>query len=275
MDGISLGWCPDIPDLRDSLIVDRSDAVLPIRMDLRDIALSRPSEEKDGSMQMSCAVSTLKMLDWQFRKWRGRRIDANAEFLHQLAVKTKGHSGQALGDVGEIGLRSILKTLKRFGAPPQALCRGNSSQRMLERPELFGYSDTFEEMQYIRLDSPWHDSQHSLDVMRNWLAHGNPFLLGFAVPHNVSQYSPIIPLDIQRGGTLGGTACVVMGFDDEIQLFGQVNVAHTNLIEHIDTGAFLIQTCWDSSWHQPMWLPYAFVETRFACDAWAIKFDSH
>ena len=101
--------------------------------------------------------------------------------------------------------------------------------------------------------------------------HGNPFLIGFAVPHNISRNSPLIPLDVRRGGTIGGAACVVMGYDDDLQLFGQVKVNHPNSIEHLDSGAFLVQTCWGQSWPQLMWLPYAFVESGFACDAWAIK----
>lgn len=274
MEDISLGWCPDVPDVRDLLLAENIETVLPSRADLRDEELGSFPGDQKASVPLSCAISALRMLDWQFKKWRGRRIDASAEFLHQLTLKICGGgvAGASLGQ-GDVGIRSILKTLKRFGAPPRLLCDQSNTSGLLDRPELFGYADCFQKIQYIRLDSPWDLSRHQLDVMRSWLVHGNPFLIGFAVPHNISKNSTLIPLDVHRGGTIGGTACVVMGYDDDFPLFGQVKVKQPNSIENLESGAFLVQTCCGQCWPQLMWLPYAFVESRFARDAWAIRID--
>jgi len=180
-----------------------------------------------------------------------------------------------------IGLRSTLKTLKRFGTPPKWLCEKNTEcGSLLNRPELFCYTENFAHLQYVRLDSPWQTSRYYIDAMKFWLSHGNPFLLGFAVPHNISIDTTLIPLDVRRGGTIGGTSCVVMGYDDELRISDHVPVYHER-IENSHSGAFLIQTNWGHGGQNYgvsnreewgfAWLPYAYIETRFACDAWAIK----
>jgi len=261
----SLGWSPDIPDERDLIVADSNNYDLPRQVDLREHDLE--SQCGDGLLHMSCAVSLLSVIDWQSKKWFGNKIDGSAEFLHRLTVKIWGGGG-----VRGVGLRSTLKTLKRFGTPPQRLCENSEAKPLLQRPELFGYSRDFSDIEFVRLDPDSRTSQQTLDAMRAFLFNGDPLLIGFAVPHSISSNSFEVPLDFRRGGTMGGTACAVMGYDDNYPVFQQAGNAYSDSSGE-KSGAFLIHTCWGNQWGERGygWLPYAFVKRRFAVDAWVIK----
>ncbi len=258
MEQCSLGWCPDIPDLRDWTLPVEIKTELPSRIDLREGEFAPLPESRNAIAHASCAISLLNLLDWQSRKWEGERVDGAVEFLHQLTQETLGGGG-TLG----VGLRSTLKTLKRFGTPPSQLCESPNTRPVTANPRFFGYGDAFKEIRYYRLDS-WSQAPSSwLWNMKRWLWGGSPFLIGFAVPRNFSMHSRAISFDVSRGGTLGGTACVVMGFDDNFPVAEYAGET---------TGAFLARTCWGPDWGDRgfIWLPYAYVESRFARDAWAV-----
>jgi len=263
----SLGWRPDVQDLRDFVLQNEPQMNFPTSVDLREHELEPLVGDYEGTLHMSCATSLLRMLNWQSKKWGGRRLEGSVEFLHKLTIKVWGGGGST-----GVGHRSILKTLRRFGAPPESLCRNDSKTPLPERPELFSFTRHYEHIEYLRLDS-WEKTSHdSLQAMKYWLAYGNPFMLGFSVPHSISPSAVSIPFETLRGGSMGGTSCVVMGYDDEFPALDQLNRHHSRSKQSA-TGAFLILTCWGQQWGDQgyAWLPYAFVENRFACDAWAVK----
>ncbi len=263
----SLGWHPDVQDLRDFVLKADERISLPTAVDLREHELEPSDDRSETSLNMSCAVALLRMLNWQSKKREGRRLEGDAGFLHQLTIKVWGGGG-----LSGVGHRSVLKTLKRFGAPPESLCRYESARPLSERPELFSYTQRYGRIEYLRLDSWEGTSRESLQAMKYWLACGNPFILGFSVPHSISPNAVSIPFETLRGGSMGGTSCVVMGYDDQFPMLDQLNRRKSQASEAF-SGAFLIHTCWGKHWGDRgyTWLPYAFVENRFACDAWAVK----
>lgn len=266
----SLGWCPDIADARDFLL-EEIQRNIPHAIDLRDYEFGIFGISDPKHAHMSCAISLLGMLDWQQRKWHGRPVSGSPEFLHDLTIRIWGGGGAS-----GVGLRNVLKTLKRFGTPPQSLIVRESRKPLLDQPELFGYSHDYEFLEFIRLDSHWYSSRHKIDAMKYWLFSGDPFVIGFAVPNHVTRDSKVIPLDIREGGTLGGTAGIVMGFDDRYPTANHVR-GHHQRIENSKRGAFLVLTCWGNDWGNNgfVWLPYAFIESGFARDAWATENNCH
>ena len=259
---ISLGWSPDVPDLRDRHLNYDEVQPLPQYVDLREPQLELESPDCRLS-DSSCAVSIVKLLDWQHRKWTGERLRGSAEFLHLLTMRTQGKNG--------VGLRSALKTLKRFGSPPPRLCDDVANpQTMLDRPEFFGFHQRFHSIQYLRLDTWRHHPDETLQLMKCWIANGNPLVVGFAVPHNFPGLTPVIPFDERRGGTRGGTACVVMGYDTKLATTEDIRTSDN---DRAVTGAFLVHVCFDRATDHDgyFWLPFTYVETSFAKDAWAIR----
>ena len=266
---ISYGWQPDVADFRDHVWNAQEDAREQLRtdsaVDLRDEGLDLLHYELNG-VHATCAVSLLAMLDWQCRKRNGKPLRASASFLHQLTKRVEGYRGNG------VSLRGSFRALKQFGSPPEELWPSDevhfASQPI--SPELYGFAHKFRAYRYVRLDR-WADTAPGHVVaMRQWLANGNPLALGFAVPHAMeSCQQHVVPFDPIRGSTSGGAACVVMGFNDELKL--PIAVAHRKISPHARKyGAFLIKTCWGKAWGQAGygWLPYAYIESRFAQDVW-------
>jgi len=271
MDLISLGWCPDVPDFRDYVFSLPIQQDLPANSDLREPEINLFAELNIRKNQ-SCAASIMAMIDWQTRKWNGHSLSGSVEFLHQLTIKNWGGGGQA-----GISIRSALKTLKRYGAPPERICSSltlKANKTLLNRPELYGFVRSFQDLRFIRIGTWYQQWPEKLTAMKSWLFHGNPFLIGFAVPHNLSTSSNLIPFDSVRGGTIGGSACVVMGYNDDYPTSAfKSQTAHSANQAICHSGAFLIRPCSDRQWGQQRycWLPYAFVENHFASDAWGIQ----
>ena len=264
---INLGWCPDVPDFR-----DRSSPQLHIKaghyVDLREPRFESSCPEIGHSMHASCAQSIIAMLDWQNKKWKGEGVEASIAFLHGLTVRLVDGGGRQ-----GIGIRSCIKTLVQFGAPPEHLWPSTDQNFTAPcSPELYGFARHFQSLVYFRLDGWMHDSVSRLDAMRGHLFCGNPFLIGFAVPATVfAAEQNLISFDPAIGNTIGGSVAVVMGYDNNFQLPYKIQNRSVDQPNR-SKGAFLVRTCWGSRWGDNGfgWLPYAFVDTRFAHDAWAI-----
>ena len=108
--------------------------------------------------------------------------------------------------------------------------------------------------------------------MRWQLVHEGPFLLGFAIPHNLTPNSVLIPFDTVRGGSNRGTVAIVIGYDDKFS----IPMTYKSPPSQLETGAFLIQTVRTrfGSDNDCAWLPYDFIYSRLAQDAWALKITS-
>lgn len=265
MKQISLGWSPDVSDFRDHTISTSNSREHPTSLDLREMEMDLEPPAA-SNWNASCSVSILSLLDWQSRKWRGERTPGSADFLHQLTAQTAGGGGET-----GISIRSALKTLKRYGAPPRRLCHqlGNLESYQ-SRPELFGFANEYCGLQYLRLDSWNRDFPQRIEAMKEWLVKGNPFLMGFAVPHHFTRCKNYVPFDVSRGGTLGGTVGIILGYDDNYPLYEQLDKRSHRTENH---GAFLIKTFWENDWESKdcHWLPYTFIKHRFAADAWALS----
>lgn len=265
MEVLSLGWCPDVSDARDYVISQETRSPIPTQLDLREPELAL-AQTCSTSNHASVCVSLLGLIEWQSRKWTGDRLHGSPEFLHQLLLRLARRKGEF-----GIGIRTAIKALKQFGAPPRYLCTQEQNGSLLDQPELYAFARSFETLQYFRLDHwtvHWRDQ---LQIMKAWLVRGNPFVMGFAVPINLPQQSDLVPFDLRRGGTLGGTACVVMGYDDRYETYvASEKASHP---PEVTCGALLAKSCLQFAGSEDgyIWIPYEFIQSRFARDAWAIS----
>ena len=93
-----------------------------------------------------------------------------------------------------------------------------------------------------------------------------------AVPSSLALNGhSVIPFDPTRDGTMGGTACVIMGYDDQLPLPAAIEFPLISQHSRV-AGAFLVKMCWGDLWGDSGygWLPYAFIESGWARDAWGV-----
>ena len=195
----SLGWCPDIPDLRDYTLACAPRDPLPDRVNLCEVQLD-PKLPRIDDYHASCAIAVQFLVGWQARKWAGEPIDLSALFLHLMTIRMHGGGGQ-MG----VSLRSTLKTLMRVGAPPESLCPSTEESHTIpQRPELFCFADQYRRLVYVRLDYVSHNAASNIAAMRRWLSAGHPFALGFTVPAHADESTPS-SFTTRRTGIAGGS----------------------------------------------------------------------
>lgn len=289
---LAFGWRPDLPDGRDysplsnqksgisDHVASECDAAVSLS---QEWSLDRPGHACliEDELQprridcpgrsFSCASVVLSLADWVSRRELGKALDRSPRFLHHATVQIYRASPD------HVSLRQTLKAVARFGAPPRRLVDRSADMDcacVSVGPESlkashswhFAYAREFELMRYYRLDLGGDDSDRSLQRIKWWIDRGHPCLFGFSVPESVSL-APLIPFDPRRNGILGGTAAIVVGYDDSFD-----GTATRGVSEVRAAGALRIRTCWGSDWgeHGFGWLPYEYVRTRLAADFWGV-----
>jgi hypothetical protein len=162
------------------------------------------------------------------------------------------------GDVSA-DLRTTLKALVRFGAPPATFWpheRSDVDDRLMD-PLLYGFATDYRSIRYVRLDPPNISGADTLEAVKSYLAAGFPCVFGFPVPSSISS-SGYVPYRPTFDTVVGGQAVVAVGYDDGKR-------AATK-------GALIIRNSWGSAWGDNGygWLPYTFVENQLAVDFWTL-----
>lgn len=262
-----LGWQRDLPDPRDytpehhevsSLLSDLAldDSSLPASVDHREddegVYLSPPDDQ--GRLNSSSAFACLALVEYFERRTLGRTFEGSALFLYEMARKLAG----ATGNTG-IGIRTTLKALRRYGAPPEEM-RPYSDQCVIEDPgdvSLLGFSRELERMVYFRLDTPNCEGSKKLVVLKSFLAAGFPVAFGFIVPRSATR-NGVIPFRPTFDSYRGGQTVLAVGYNDK-RLPGK-------------KGAVLIRSSWGPCWGEAGcgWLPYSFVTHGQTADFWTI-----
>lgn len=257
-----LGWQRDLPDWRDwtpahmqvRAWFDRlappelSDA--PTRIDLREYFLPATDPQRLNASTAFACVGLFEYFQARVHGALGRRAPL---FLYKVTRKLLRQTG----DTGA-PLRATLRALVRFGVPLAEHCSADIEHFDHEPdPFLYGFSDEFRAIRYLRLDARNADGGRTLATVKAFLAAGLPCAFGFCVPASLSRESDI-PYRVAFDGILGGNAAVVVGYDDR-------RIRST-------VGALLIRTSWGSEWGEEGygWLPYAYIEQQLAADFWTI-----
>ncbi|WP_144057374.1 C1 family peptidase [Novipirellula maiorica] len=275
----AFGWCPDITDPRDfpftqgiltkqasthtppsnALPNHETDPPLPA-IQILDEETLQLFQRSDGPAHSTAAVMSLSLVDWISRRWRGIPMNRSSKFLYQMTIRTQGGGG-----VMGVGLRATLKTLVRFGAPPEPMWPSHSpSPEVPTDPMLFAFQSDFADLKFYRIDDRCRPATETLFAIKQWLASGTPCLFGFSVPDCITSQS-WIPHEHDRSGILGGTAAIAMGYDDNFV----VNAPQPDL-----RGALRVRCGWGEQWgdHGYGWLPYRYVLERWASDFWGVLY---
>jgi len=259
-----MGWLRELPDQRDwdvERLIDerplfagapgffRADEK-PKRVDLRRYCSPVEQQGRLGSCTAQAAVGIVEYLE---RRSRRKHLDASRLFVYKMARQLDGLKG----DTGAY-IRSAMKALKIFGAPPERYWPYDIA-KFDEDPTTFVYlcGQSFRTIQYYRID--WRRSRHSVvNLMRTLLVKELPIIFGFVV-YNWGNDDGEFLMPEKGDRPHGGHAIMAVGYDDERQV-GK------------STGAFLIRNSWGTGWGDEGygWLPYDYVLYPYSSDFWTI-----
>lgn len=259
-------WRPDLPDPRDygpahEAVTERLGKLARrlgprgerrLHVDLREY-LPEPAAGGPAPTATARAVATLAR--YFERRATGRDAYPSPLFLHQTAVRLSGH-GAATSE-GE--LRTTLKALARFGAPP-ANYWPDDVDHALRQPDAFlhGFWRDWSGLAYVRLDVHGADGPTTLRTLQRWLSGGFALVLGCALPRCVSADGDL-PFPTRHDTIQGGHALVALGYDDQHRI-------------RSSRGALRVRATWGGAWgeHGDGWLPYRYVEEGLAQSAWTL-----
>lgn len=260
-----LGWVPDRPDfrdlnydsktIRDLLSVIQSSEHLADDASCAEIDVPRETQDQ-GSLNSSAAQACVSLVEYGERRAQRRSTDNLSRlFVYNMARRIDGQCGDSGASI-----RSTLKAIRRFGAPPEQLWPYEPA-RVNEEPHppaIYAYNRDFASLVYFRLDQRYRGGGHTLRVIKSFLDAQFPVVFGFAVPTSMFTDSADIDFNESFDGTIGGQVALAVGYDD-------------NRKTARGTGALCIQHSWGKNWGDRCgcgWLSYRFIEHGYARDFW-------
>lgn len=193
-------------------------------------------------------------MEYNARKVHGKSLDLARLFVYK-------ETRMLLGWVGDTGahLRTTLKALALYGAPPEALYPYHVTkfeQEPLAR--VYAAAQSFQALRYFRLDPAGVTGEALLGEIKRVLAEGWPIAFGFTTYTSLGD-EPDIRFPGKGDPADGGHAVMAVGYDDARKVG-----------EH--TGAVLIRNSWGVEWGDQGygWLPYQYVLKGLTADWWAM-----
>lgn len=264
------GWVPDVPDHRDLVYSAPTYARLPAKVDLRKALSSSTFLSHLQPFTVPCYDQG------PIGSCTGNAVAAAVQFARIQASKTPEFTPsrlflyyggrEAIQTVDEDSgamIRDVIKFAKSTGVAPEAFTPPSPSQspiwpydvnRFAERPPQASYTFGLQHqvLSYRRVIQ-------TTQQMRTCLAHGNPFVFGFAVYQGfespVVEKTGVVNMPLSTEEFLGGHAVLAMGYDDEKQ-------------------RFLVRNSWGEDWgdHGYFTMPYAYLVDRdLSDDFWMVR----
>lgn len=272
----ALGWLPDLPDIRDFEPTDIK-AVTPSRKP-KHYAVADWFANKSKASTMKAAPSEANLVKW-FSPIEDQRTlgsctaNAGVGLLEYFENRAFGNytdharlfvykvTRNLLGWTGDTGayLRSTMKAMALFGAPPEAVYPYDIGEYDRE-PTAFHYSyaQNYQSISYFRLDQYGMTNEAILERIKIYIANGYPSMFGFSV-YNFGNAKGEFAFPTAGDSLQGGHAVVAMGYNDSYKIGPY-------------TGALRIRNSWGTGWGDGGygWLPYEYVLKGLAEDFWSL-----
>ena len=275
---VSFGWLRDLPSIND--YTHEHATVKPLLAQVHAVGAANAASatnsvdlrawcspiENQGNLGSCTAHAGVGMVEYYERRAFGKHLDASRLFLY----KSTRDLMKATGDTGAF-LRTTMGALVLFGVPPEEYYPYVVANFDNE-PSAFLYSfgQSFQVLNYYRLDPPGTTAANLLTAIKTNLAAGLPSMFGFTVYSSINQASVAnkgaIPYPVAGEKVVGGHAIMAVGYNDSLV------IKNTSPGAVATTGAFLIRNSWDVTWGDGGygWLPYAYVLKGLAADWWSL-----
>jgi hypothetical protein len=258
------GWLRDQPDFRDftpdtpgvqqalSKLKRRRTgrgAKAPGSIDLTEYLV--PSAP--AAPQQTTVDAALSLIQYFQRRATGRVLEGSPHFVDYNARRLAG------APAGGVSLRTALRAMARFGCPPRQYERDDAPGRAYEpTPFDYGFGREFAELEYVRLDAVGRSGANVLRTIKAFVAAGFACACGASLG-SAPTLDGDFPFPTKADAITGGTALVVVGYDDDCR----IRSSH---------GALVVRTSFGSDFGRGGFgrLPYRFVEEGLACDFWTL-----
>ena len=265
--GVSLGWHPDVPDIRDkhggrsgatrrfevaAMKVDRNWAAELPEQCADNLQWCSPVEDQ-GALGSCTAQAVVGLAEFMQRRAGIRHVDGSRLFVYKVSRHLLGWTG----DTGAY-LRTAMKAVAAFGIPPEQYYPYDIA-RYDEEPTAFLYSfaQNYQFLKYVRIDTADRDPDTVLTEVKRVLAAALCCVFGFSVYSSLTN-APDIPFPTPADSLEGGHAVMAVGYDDH----------HAN--PDGSEGALIIRNSWGTGWGIGGYgfLPYQYVAAGLAQDFW-------
>ncbi len=244
----SYGWKRDSNDARDHKYSApfRAPVALPTNVDLRPHMPPVYDQSTLGSCTANAVAGAL-----QFERRKKGLPDFTPSRLF-LYWNTRAMEGTSDYDSGAM-LRDAIKSLGDMGDLPESDWPYDINEFATKPPlRCYDVATMYSHVQYKRIDQ-------DLDLMRQALAGGDPFVFGFTVYESFESVDVAatgsVPMPGPLEKQLGGHAVLAVGYEDVNQ-------------------RFIIRNSWGPAWGQNGYctMPYAYLQGRaYASDFWTIS----
>lgn len=208
------------------------------------------AEVEEQERRQNCsAIACASAIDFGDRKFLGQTAQLSSHAIYETSLQLK-----KLPIGSWMDLRSTLKAIKRFGAPPFWVA--NESPVQISPLISHGFQNETNGLLYFQATKN-QNANERLTEIKSLLNAGLPFVFGFPIPSSIGN-DPIVPYRPMQDSFNFGQAALAIGFDDNAISRGR--------------GALLFKNSWGRDWGDSGygWLPYEFVTNFLARDFWVV-----